>query len=45
MVFQFPRGLRDFSVPQNAEIRSGAHPASYIVETGGSLPYTNAAGA
>ena len=38
MAFQFQRVVRDFSVPQNVHTRSGAHPASYIADTGGSLP-------
>jgi len=38
MVFQFQRGVRDFSVPQNVKTRSEAHPSSYIVDTCGSYP-------
>jgi hypothetical protein len=41
---QFPTGAREFSLLHNIETGSGAHPASYPMGTGNSLPVGKAAG-
>jgi hypothetical protein len=40
----FPAGKRDFSLPHSVETGSGAHPASYLMSNGGSIPGGEAAG-
>jgi hypothetical protein len=42
---RFPSKARDFSLFHNLQTGSGAHPASYPMDTGGSFPGGNVAGA
>jgi hypothetical protein len=42
---QFPAGTWNFSVPHRVQTGSGAHPASYLMGTGGPFPGGKASGA
>jgi hypothetical protein len=42
---RFSVGARDFSLLHSVETASGAHPASYLMGTGGLFPWDKAAGA
>jgi hypothetical protein len=41
---RFPACARDFSLPHSVQTGSGANSASYLIDTGGSLPGDKAAG-
>jgi hypothetical protein len=43
--FRFPAGAGNFSLHNRVQNGSGAHPASYPMDTGGSFPAGKAAGA
>jgi hypothetical protein len=42
---RFPAKARDFFLLHSVQIGSGTHPVSYTIDTGGSSPGSQAAGA
>jgi hypothetical protein len=45
IVFRFPAGATDFSLPYSVQTGCGDHPATYPIYTWGDLPEGKAAGA